>query len=121
MALILMVDDEPDACRLMERILSAMGHRVQAFTDTHRAMEWLQRHIPELTILDIKMHGTNDIQVLETIRQNYPETKVVMITGHPSADSASRAQELGVREYLVKPLEIDELERSINRVLGLNS
>jgi DNA-binding response OmpR family regulator len=121
MALILMVDDEHDACQLMERILSALGHEVQAFTDGRKALEWLRGNVPELAILDIKLKGMSGLSVLESIRSNQVKTKVMMVTGYPSVESSNRAIELGVDDYMVKPIEIDELEQRVNRVLGLNS
>jgi DNA-binding NtrC family response regulator len=119
MALILIVDDEKDACQLMQRILSAHGHQIAAFTDAGEAVEWLSAYSPDLALLDIKLRGANGISVLEYIRQNRQSTKVIMITGYPSVETASKALKLGIEDYMVKPIEIDELEDHVNRVLGL--
>lgn len=118
MATILMLDDERDACNLVQRVLSASGHEVHAFTSAKNALDWLKAHSPDLAILDIKLRETSGVQVLEFIRENQPQAKALMITGYPTAETAQRACELGIIDYLVKPLEIDELESSVNEALG---
>jgi DNA-binding NtrC family response regulator len=118
MAIILMLDDEQDACSLVQRVLSASGHEVHAFTSANKALEWLKTHTPDLSILDIKLREASGVHVLEFIRKYQPEAKALMITGYPTAETARRACELGIIDYLVKPLEIDELESCVNKALG---
>jgi CheY-like chemotaxis protein len=117
MALIMIVDDEEDACRLSTRILRAQGHEVHAFTTGEEAIEWLRSATPDLAVLDIKLRGMDGISVLEHVRRSGHSTRVVLITGYPSAKSTQRALELGVEGILVKPVEIDEFERLVRRAL----
>lgn len=119
MALILTLDDEPDACELMQRILSAMGHEVRAFTDSRDALEWLDRNSPDLALLDVRLRGADGLGVLELIRKRHPDAKAMIVTGYPSAETQTRASELGVEDFVVKPIEIDDLERRVTRALGL--
>lgn len=119
MALILMLDDEKDACQLVQRILSLSGHDVRAFTTAKEALGWLQDNKPELALLDLKLRGANAMSVLHYIRDHQPETRVVIITGNPSTETNRKVSELGIEDYLVKPIEIRELEDHVNRVLGL--
>lgn len=119
MALILMVDDEQDACRMIQRILYTFGHEVRAFTDARDAMEWLRGNTPDLALLDIKLQGMSGFEVLEFLRKYCPQVKVIMITGCPSPETAGKAQEMGVDAYLIKPVEIEELGERVNRALGL--
>jgi two-component system, response regulator, stage 0 sporulation protein F len=117
MALIMIVDDEEDACRLSTRILTAQGHEVQAFATGEEAIQWLRDATPDLAVLDIKLRGMDGISVLEHVRQLGRSTRVILITGYPAARSTQRAMELGVEGILVKPVEIDEFERLVNRAL----
>jgi DNA-binding NtrC family response regulator len=117
MAQILVVDDEPDACRLLQRVLSARGHEVYAFTAADKAVDWLQQNLSDLAIIDIKLRGAEGISVLEYVRQHHPHTKAIIITGSPSVATTRKALELGIEGYLIKPLEIDELEKCIDGVL----
>ncbi|MBC7358531.1 MAG: response regulator [Desulfacinum sp.] len=119
MALILVLDDEKDACRLMQRVLSALGHRVQVFSRSAEARAWLEDNEPDLALLDIKLREDNGLSVLRLLRSRWPAAKVIMITGFPSAETAREATRLGIEDYLVKPVEIEELEYRVNKALGL--
>ncbi|MFZ2445551.1 MAG: response regulator [Syntrophobacteraceae bacterium] len=118
MALILVFDEEEDACQLMRRILTDAGHRTVAFSDAGEAMEWLRTNSPELVLLDFKLRGTGELGVLSFICRNRPEIKTVLITGRSSPEVEKRAAQLGIRDYLIKPLGIGEIEEHISRVLG---
>lgn len=119
MAIIMVIDDEQDACRLLERLLSAAGHAVHAFTGAEEALGWLASNTPDLALLDISRPGSEGVGVLEGMRKRGLSTKAMMITGRPTAESANRAFALGVEDCLVKPIDIDELEARVNESLGI--
>ena len=70
-----------------------------------------------IVLLDIKMPDMDGIEVLRHIRADYPETAVIMITGHPTIDSAVECTKLGAVDYLVKPFRVDELEVLVLKAL----
>ena len=117
MALVLVIDDEMDACRLMERIVLGMGHETHCTSEGVDALRWSETNRPDLVLLDIRLKNLDGIRVLERFREREPELKVIIVTGYPSAETASRARELGARALLAKPLEIEELERAIGECL----
>ena len=119
MARILALDDEEDICRLVERVLACSGHEVTAFTRAVEVMDWLRSHNPDLALLDFNLRGENGLRVLRYIRQNNPGVKVIIITGQPSQESRVKAFEMGIEDYLLKPLEIGALEHHVNKALGL--
>jgi len=121
MSRILVVDDEHDACSLLQRILSVYGHEVFTFTEVPKALAWLENHVPQLALVDIKMPEMDGIRLLRRIRLQHPSIKVIMITGYPSAETANEARQLGIADYLIKPVEIDELEERIQRALESSS
>lgn len=121
MALILVLDDERDACKLMTRLLSSLGHEIQAFTDHLQGLDWLKVNTPGLVLIDIKPQRANGLLVLESIRTQYPQHKIMMITCCPSPETLRRTEELGVEDCLVKPFEIDELERRLTEALQRKS
>lgn len=117
MALILVVDDERDACIMLRRILTAMGHEVVAFTQVSEALSWLDHFTPELALVDFRLQNANGIQMLREIRERSPRSKVIMLTAYPSAELAEKVIKMGAVKYLSKPIEIDELETLITEVL----
>lgn len=117
MGLILVVDDELDGGRLLERVLTASDHKVVALADRDQALQWLQGHTPDLVLLDIKIRGGSGMSVLQHLHAYLPATEVVVITGYPSAETRSTAQQYGVKEYWTKPIELDELEKRVNELL----
>ncbi len=119
MALILMLNDEKDACRLFQRMLSGSGHSLQTFTSAREALLWLQDNTPELALFDLKRPEKNGMNVLEFIKRHRPETKVLVLTGNPSMDMACKSLDSSEEDCLIKPVEIDELEVRINKALGL--
>jgi DNA-binding NtrC family response regulator len=116
MAKILVLDDERDACDLIERILSS-AHDVKTFTEEQDAIDFASREDVDLAILDIKLKEMSGVDVLARLKQDNPDMKAIMLTGYPTVETARRSLTLGAHEYLVKPIDIDELEQKIKKVL----
>ena len=117
MAHIVVLDDEKDACELVERVLSP-AHEVISFTEEDEAIRYVKDHPVDLTILDIKLKNMSGVDVLEILRESRPEVKAVMLTGYPTLKTAERAITLGAHDYLTKPLDVDDLEAKINAILS---
>ena len=117
MGLILVVDDEPDAGKLVQRVLSASGHLVVTITEAEEAIEWLRDNTPDLVLLDVKLRGSSGISVLEFLHQRSPGPKVMLMTGYSSAETRSKALAFGVKECLTKPVELEELESRVAAML----
>ncbi len=117
MALILVVDDEQDACNMLHRILSTAGHDVVTYKNAYDALFWLQSNSPDLTILDYKLQGLDGIDLIKLIRNLNPDIRIVILTAYPSSEIAVEASKLGAAKYLIKPIEIDHLEASVEEVL----
>lgn len=117
MARIVVLDDEKDACELIERVLSP-AHEVVSFTEEDEAIAYVKANPVDLAILDIKLKKLSGVDVLEILRQARPEVKAVMLTGYPTLKTAERAITLGAHEYLTKPLDVDDLEAKVNGVLS---
>ena len=108
MAKILVLDDEKDACDLIERILSS-AHTVNTFTEEQDAIDFAGHGDVDLAILDIKLKTMSGVDVLEKLKKDNPDLKAIMLTGYPTVETARRSLTLGAHEYLVKPIDIDEL------------
>lgn len=117
---ILVVDDEASARNALTEILSDEGYSVSAASDGFKALALAGEQAPEIVLTDVKMPGMDGLHLLEELRHRFPETAVVLMTAFGAVESAVRAMRHGAADYLVKPLNSDELlvviERSLEQV-----
>jgi DNA-binding response OmpR family regulator len=118
MAAILVLDDEPDAVVLIQRVLKRKGHEVFVFTEEEQAIAFVRSRPVDLAILDIKLKKMSGIEVLEALKKINPEMRAMMLTGFPTLETAKRAVSLGADQYCVKPIEIDELVQKVTAMLS---
>jgi DNA-binding NtrC family response regulator len=117
MAKILALDDIFDAAILIKRILERQGHEVVPFTEEEEALAYVRSNSVDLAILDIKLKNMSGVEVLEAIRKISPDTRVIMLTGYPTMETARESLRLGASEYCVKPIDKEELEEQVEKVL----
>lgn len=106
---VLFVDDEAD---FLETILKRMQkRRVAAFgvRSGEEALAWLQQQAADVVVLDVRMHGMDGIQTLRAVKSAHPMLEVIMLTGHASLEIAREGMQLGAFDYLMKPIDLDEL------------
>ena len=113
---ILFADDEAHLRDLMQLELPRLGHEVTVCPDGTSALRALERGMYDAALLDLRMPGLSGIEVLGQIRQNSPDTQVIILTGHATVDTAVQALRLGAFDYLTKPCKWAELEVLLNRV-----
>ena len=118
MAHILVLDDELDVVGLLKRLFEGKGHRVFGFTEEEEAIAHARANSVDLAIIDIRLKKILGIEVLEELRKIAPQIRAVLLTGYPTLETAQKAFELGVSEYLVKPVDIDELEEKVEKILS---
>jgi len=106
---ILVVDDEEVVRCSHIRTLASMHCDVEVVRDGSEALQLMERRRVDVVLLDLRMPGMDGMSVLKIIKQRWPETEVVIITGYPSLDSAKEAVRLGAFDYLAKPLGPDEV------------
>jgi len=110
---VLVVDDEAIVRAGISRVLEKQGLSIHTAADGSEALEIMAEYHINIVLLDIKMPGLDGIEVLRHMRATYPGTVVIMITGHPTIQSAIECTKLGAIDYLVKPFRVDELEALI--------
>ncbi len=120
MADIMVIDDVLDAGILIKKILERKGHNVVVFTEEEDAVEHVKNNKVDLAILDIKLKKMSGVELLEELRKIDPELKVIMLTGYPTMETAQESLRLGASEYLLKPIDIEELTEKTEHTLGLN-
>ncbi len=114
---LLVIDDDPHNCRLVEAVFTRQGFEVQAAGDGQAGLTMAETHRPDVVLLDLRMPGLDGFEVLEQLRSSLPATPVVILTGSQNIKDAVRATQLGAFNYLTKPVNADELVVVVRRAL----
>ncbi len=112
---ILIVDDEPYICEILQRALTIDGFDTSTTTDSLQAINLIIERQPDLVILDINMPGLDGLEVLEEIKKNGLDVPVIMMTGYSSMETTVKAIRLGAKDYLTKPLDLINIGKIISR------
>lgn len=115
---ILVVDDEESVCRSVRKILSRKGYTVSEALSVAEAVKSINETAFDLVITDLMMPKTDGMELLQIVRDQYPELDVMMITGYASIASAVKATKLGAAGYLPKPFTPDELSQATEKLLA---
>lgn len=110
---ILIVDDEPDACRLFKKIAGQWGYKIFTRTNAYKALAFYKKEKPDIVFVDIVMPGIDGITLLKKIIEYNPRQIVTIITGYGDLRSAKAAMKLGAYDYVSKPLDMKLLKNSI--------
>jgi two-component system response regulator AtoC len=111
---ILIVDDEI-AVRESLRVILKNDYEVFLAKNAEEAFLQIKEHSPEVILLDIILPDLDGLKVLEKIKQNKPEMRVIMITATKTVKTAMEAMKLGAYDYVTKPFDINELRLIVSR------
>ncbi|NLV98089.1 MAG: response regulator [Desulfovibrionales bacterium] len=106
---VLLVDDEEDFLRTIIKRLNKRGIQAQGASRGEQALAMLAETPRDIVVLDVKMPEMNGLEVLKKIKESWPTTEVIMLTGHASIDSAMEGMECGAYDYLMKPADLEDL------------
>lgn len=112
---VLIVDDESRFSKSLEIILKAEGYAIDVVDSGEQALLFLQRRSYAAALVDINLPGINGHQIAARIRDEHPETAVIILTGNATVDNAVESLRLGVYDYLRKPCAPDQLTRTVAR------
>lgn len=104
MGRVLVVDDEPVVRQSYERSLSGVNCAVRTAPDGQDAIRIMEEGPCDVVLVDLRMPGMNGIELLREIKDRWPESEVVVITGYPTIETAKEAVRLGAFHYLAKPV-----------------
>ncbi len=113
---ILIVEDELFQREMLRDFLVKEGHRTAEADNGEMALDLIAEHSFDLVLLDYRIPGMDGIEVLTKARMANPELEVVMITAHGTIETAVAAMKAGARDYITKPIDLDELTILIARI-----
>jgi DNA-binding response OmpR family regulator len=118
---ILLVDDDNDILSSMQAAFEPTGATIDTAKDGNKAVELVEKNQPDLVVLDMMLPGRSGFLVLEKIKARKPKNAkpfVIMITGNQGARHKMYAESLGVSEYFNKPVKMDKLIASAEKLLA---
>lgn len=114
---ILIVDDE-EVVRLSHlRSLAGAHCNAEVAWNGNEALRAMEQQSFDVVLLDLRMPGLDGMTVLKTIKERWPESEVIVITGYPSIESAKEAVRLGAYNYLAKPVSPDDVIKVANSAM----
>jgi DNA-binding NtrC family response regulator len=118
---ILVIDDETIVRTSCERTLTPEGYEVISVSGGQEGIEYLQNQSFGLVLLDLKMPDIDGIEVLTRIKKEWPDTKVIMITGYSTVDTAVQALRYGAYNFIEKPFTPDSLLNAVKEVFDASA
>lgn len=114
---LLVVDDEEITRANLQHILDKEGYQVVTASNGAEAMEQMEKASFDLVLTDLLMLKVGGMELLQQVKDRYPQTDVVVITGFATVPSAVEALQKGAYHYLAKPLKIDEVRSTVSQAL----
>ena len=106
---VLLVDDEEEFVSALSERLMLRGIEVDSALNGEEALALMVERVFEVVILDVMMPGLGGLEVLKRIKSTYPNTQVILLTGHGSTREGIEGMRLGAFDYLIKPVDIEEM------------
>lgn len=116
---LLLIDDELELVTTLVERLEIRGIQAEAASNGRDALERVRNGHFDVVVADMKMPIMSGIEVMQTLREQFPDIKVVLITGHGSSDDSSQQMVERADGLLLKPFSIDSLIEKVNEVVHL--
>ncbi len=116
---VLIADDEKNICLMIQKLVNWESYGMEVIGMVHNgldAMEVIERQRPQLVISDIRMPGYDGLEIVTRTQQIAPDTDFVIISGYKQFEYAHTALNLGVEHYLLKPIDKQELENTLEKI-----
>jgi two-component system nitrogen regulation response regulator NtrX len=116
---ILIVDDEKSICQSLGAILADEGYEVLTAGSGEEALKVIGDELPSLVLLDVWLPGIDGVETLEIIKSDYPQVRVIVMSGHGTIETAVKATKLGAFDFIEKPLSLEKVIIGVNHVFEL--
>lgn len=110
---LLVVDDETEIVDFLKIFFEERGYQVETASSGDKAIEKAEKFKPQIMLLDVQMPGVTGMTVLKTVKEKWPQIKVIMVTALETRDKIEEAMRLGADNYITKPLSLEYLEKDV--------
>lgn len=114
---ILIVDDQKGIRRMLEEVFNREGWLVSTAIDGKEAVEKVERFLPDIILMDMKMPNMNGLEASQIILQNHPDMIILMMTAYGEMDVITSAMDAGIKEYVNKPFDIITIRNIVNKLV----
>ncbi|HEX8523083.1 MAG TPA: response regulator [Tepidisphaeraceae bacterium] len=121
---VLLVDDDNDILTSMQAAFEPTGAVIESANNGNKAVELAEKNSPDIIVLDMMLPGRSGFLVLEKVKARKPRNApphIIMVTGNPGARHKMFAESLGVSEYFTKPVKMDKLIATAERLVGAST
>ena len=115
---VVVLDDEPIVCERLKPALEKSGFYVEAYTESQDVIDRFSEEKFDVLVTDLKMQKPDGLDVMTFVKQQSPSTKVIIITGFATEETAAEAMEGGAVEFIAKPFKISQLRDLILNITG---
>ncbi len=112
---VVVIDDEENICKSCEELLWEEGFDVKTFTLASEALKRMKEEEADIVLLDLKMPEVDGTEILTEIKNDHPNTMVIIVTGYATIESAVTSMKLGAFDYIAKPFTSDELSLVVRK------
>ena len=112
---ILILDDEPIVSKRLKPSLEKKGYEVEAFIRSEDALRRIKERQFDIVVTDLKMEGVDGMEFLTRVKEQYPETEVIVITGFATMATAKESFTKGVFDFLAKPFKMGEIAAVVEK------
>ena len=116
---IVVIDDEMPVADTLSKLLARLGYQVKTYTDSRQARDWIEEHPGEIDLLitDQTMPNLTGVELVNDLRQLFPELPVILLTGYSEVISKETALNSGIQDFLYKPVMAGDLGIAVRQVL----
>jgi len=115
---ILVIDDDKDFLFLLSKRISKQGHEVYTAINGIKALDEMDQHKIDVVVTDVVMRDTPIMSLTCTLKQLYPKTPIILISGLPNEPNINNSLTLGADDFVAKPINMHQLMNSIERLGG---
>lgn len=112
---VLIIDDEPDICQLLEDVITMWGMAAESALDGPQALELIKNHPFEIILADVHLPLISGLDLIPKITRHSPNAKIIVITGRADKETAIQALRSGAFDFLEKPFELELISHALQR------